>query len=59
MSKKPKDLEKHQVPDKKDRQAQFRANVAERGLSPEEAVNEARLVPKDIVIEFKPLRWPR
>lgn len=56
---KPKDLEKHQVPSKEERQAQFRASVAERGLSPEAAVEEARFIPKDMVREFKVVRWPR
>lgn len=59
MSKKPQDREKHQVPSKEERQAQFRASVSERGLSPEAAVDEARLVPKDLVRGFKVVRWPR
>lgn len=59
MSKKPQDRENHQVPAKEERQAQFRASVAERGLSPEAAVDEARLIPKDMVRELKPIRWPR
>lgn len=59
MSKKPSDLAKQEVPAKEERQAQFRASVAERGLSPEAAVDEARLIPKDMVREFRVLRWPR
>lgn len=59
MSKKPQDREKHEVPAKEARQAQFRASVAERGLSPEAAVDDARLIPKDMVREFRVLRWPR
>lgn len=59
MSKKPKDSEKNHVPSKEERQAQFRVSVAERGLSPEAAVDEARLIPKEMVREFKPVRWPR
>lgn len=59
MNKKPQAREEHQVPAKDERQAQFRASVAERGLSPEAAVDEARLIPKDMVREFKPVRWPR
>ena len=59
MSEKPQDLEKHQVPAKEVRQAQFRASVAERGLSPEAAVDEARLIAKSMVQEFKVVRWPR
>lgn len=56
---KPKDLAKQEVPSKADRQAQFRASVAERGLSPEAAVDEARLIPKAMAREFRVLRWPR
>lgn len=56
---KPKALAKQEVPSKADRQAQFRASVAERGLSPEAAVEEARLIPKSMALEFKPKRWPR
>lgn len=59
MSKKPRDLAKQKVPAKEIRQAQFRASVAERGLSPEAAVDEARLIPKAMVREFRVLRWPR
>lgn len=59
MSKKPKHREKHQVPAKEERQARFRASVAERGLSPEAAVDEARLIAKSMVQEFKVVRWPR
>lgn len=59
MSKKPSDLAKQEVPAKEIRQAQFRASVTEKGLSPEAAVDEARLIPKDMVREFKPVRWPR
>lgn len=59
MRKKPSDLAKQEVPAKEARQAQFRASVAERGLSPEAAVDEARLIPKDMVREFRVLRWPR
>lgn len=59
MNKKPKKQEKHQVLDKEARQAQFRASVAEKGLSPEAAVDEARLIPRDMIREFRVLRWPR
>lgn len=52
-------LVKHKVPAKQIRQAEFRANVARQGLSPELAADEARLIPKAMVAEFKPLRWPR
>lgn len=56
-SNKPQDEQK--VPPKSDRQAQFRASVVARGLSPEAAVDEARLIPKSVALEFKPKRWPR
>lgn len=59
MSKEPKDLSKKKEPAKEQRQAQFRASVAERGLSPEAAVEEARLIPAEMAREFKPVRWPR
>lgn len=59
MSKKPRDREKHSVPAKEVRQARFRASVAEKGLSPDAAVDEGRLIPKDMVREFRVLRWPR
>lgn len=59
MSKKPQDPAKQKVPAKEVRQAQFRASVAERGLSPEAAVDEARLITKEMAREFKPVRWPR
>lgn len=59
MSKKPRDREKHHVPSKEERQAKFRVSVAERGLSPEAAVDEARLIPKEMVRQFKPVKWPR
>lgn len=56
-SNKPQDEQK--VPAKFDRQAQFRADVVRRGLSPEAAVDEARLIPKSMVLEFKVKCWPR
>ena len=56
-SNKPQDEQK--VPSKSDRQARFRADAMRRGLSPEAAVDEARLIPKSMVLEFKVKRWPR
>lgn len=47
------------VPSREVRAAEFRASVARRGLSAEAAVEEARLIPKEIVQQFKVVRWPR
>ena len=59
MSKKPKDLAKSKLPSKADRQARFRADVAQRGLSAKDAVDEARLIPSSMAHEFRVRRWPR
>ena len=59
MAKSNKPQDEQKVPAKSDRQAQFRADVVRRGLSPEPAVDEARLIPKAMVLEFKVKRWPR
>lgn len=61
MSKKPQVLAKPKppLPSKADRQAKFRVDVAQRELSAEDAVDEARLIPKAMAHEFKVRRWPR
>lgn len=53
------DLARYKVPAKQIRQVEFRAQVVRQGLSPEEAVDRARLIPKAMVSEFKVVRWPR
>jgi hypothetical protein len=47
------------VPTKRSRQERFRADVAKRGLSAEAATDEARFIPREMVHQFKALRWPR
>lgn len=56
---KPDEAENESVPSKEVRAAEFRASVARRGLLPEVAVEEARLIPKELVKQFKVVRWPR
>jgi hypothetical protein len=59
MSEKPTTPSKEEFPNKESRQSKFRASVAEKGLSLEAAVDEARLIPKHLVSEFRVLWWPR
>lgn len=56
---KPHEAENESVPSKEVRAAEFRASVARRGLSPEAAVEEARLIPKAMAQQFKVVWWPR
>lgn len=56
---KPNEAVSESVPSKEVRAAEFRASVARRGLSPEAAVEEARLIPTEMVQQFKVVRWPR
>jgi len=57
--KKPHGIVSESVPSKEIRAAEFRASVERRGLSPEAAVEEARLIPKEMAQQFKVLWWPR
>ncbi len=46
-------------PSKQERQEAFRRYVQERGLTPAEANRIARLIPPEVVRQFKLIRWPR
>lgn len=44
---------------KKDRQKAFVVRAAEQRLPQEQAIDQARLIPKSIVSQFKVVRWVR
>lgn len=43
----------------KDRQKAFIVHAADQRLSQEQAIDQARLIPKSIVLQFKVVRWVR
>jgi hypothetical protein len=44
---------------KKDRQEAFVVRAADQRLSQEQAIDQARLIPKSVVSQFKVVRWVR